>query len=505
MNYSIWKTMIILLFLFLAVGQISVAANANPGEPVYGGTLRVALPEETPGLDPTTDSSAVIDRVLYNNVYQGLVRVNRDGEVTPALAKAWEIIEDGTLYRFYLREGVRFHNGKEFSAADVLFTLNRARGDEVTVANPKYFAPIEEVRSTSSLTVEIKLSRPDSSFLFDIARGDFVILPKGVDDLSTHPVGTGPFEFVRWKSGDSITLSRFESYYDEKLPYLDQVVFEFIGDPSTRIAGLKSGRIDAIPYLSSPEQALTIKEEKSLKVLEGVTTWEVILAMNNSDERLTDPLVRKAVNYAIDRSEVIEGAAFGFGEPIGSHMSPSNPNYLDLTWLYPHDPKKARSLLKEAGYPDGFKAVLILPANYELELRSGKIVADQLGEVGIDLKIKKYSWGQWYEKVFDNAEYDFTVMGHVEAFDISIYANPDYYFRYDNERFQEVIRKAESETDEETRRKLYSIAQWIIAEDVPSGFLFSAPSLPAMSTRVQNWWEDYPLPVVDVTEVWKEG
>ena len=119
MNYSIWKIVVVVSFLFLAVGQIAVAANPNPEEPVYGGTLRVAIPEEPPGLDPTTNTSAVIDRVLYNNVYQGVVRVNRDGEIVPALAKDWKITGNGTLYRFYLREDVRFHNGKEFSAADV--------------------------------------------------------------------------------------------------------------------------------------------------------------------------------------------------------------------------------------------------------------------------------------------------------------------------------------------------------------------------------------------------
>lgn len=502
MNKFSWKLIPIVVCMVLAVLQVSLLAQ--PKDPVYGGSLQIALPAEPPGLDPTTNTAAVIDRVLYNNVYQGLVRVNRKGEVVPALASNWEILDGGTVYRFYLREGVKFHNGKKFSAEDVEYSLNRARGDQVTVPNPEYFAPIKDITRPSHLTVEIRLSHPSSAFLFNLARGDSVILPKGVNDLTTHPVGTGPFEFVSWKRGDSVTLAKFDDYYNENIPYLDKVVFEFIGDPSTRISGLKSGEIDAIPYLSSPESAFGIEKDKSLKVLKGVTTWEVILAMNNSDERLANPLVRKAVNYAIDRSEVIQGATFGFGKPIGSLMSPSNPNFIDLSWLYPQDLEKARSLLKKAGYPGGFKATLTLPANYDLELRSGKVVADQLKEVGIDLKIKKVSWVQWLEQVYKNANYDFTVMGHVEAFDISIYANPDYYFKYDNQRFQEVIHRARRETDEEKRRKLYAIAQWIIAEDVPSAFLFSAPSLPAMSTKVQNWWKDYPLPVVDVTKVWKE-
>ncbi|MFW6071448.1 MAG: ABC transporter substrate-binding protein [Candidatus Bipolaricaulota bacterium] len=502
MNFPNRRATAILLILLFSLIPLNLLGETE--EPTRGGKLTVALPTEPPGLDPTTNTAAVIDRVLYNNVYQGLVRINRKGEIVPSLARDWELLEGGRLYRFHLREDVLFHNGEKFSSADVVFTLNRARGEETTVPNPEYFDPIEEVKATDRLTVEIRLSRPSSSFLFDLARGDSVILPEGISKPSTVPVGTGPFEFDEWKRGDSVTLKRFEDYYEESLPYLEEVVFEFIGDPGTRISGLRSGGIDAIAYLSSPEHALSIKEDQSLKVLEGVTTWEVVMSMNNSREPFSDPLVRKAINYAIDQEEIIEGATFGFGKPIGSLMSPSNPNYVDLSWLYPHDPEKAKELLERAGYPEGFQATLTLPSTYDYSLRAGKIIADQLKRTGIELEIEKISWAQWLERVFSSARYDLTVIGHAEAFDISIYADTSYYFRYDSERFREVIRRAEGETDEETRRGLYGIAQWIIAEDAASAFLFSAPSLPAMKNEVRNWWEDYPLPVVDVTRVWKE-
>ncbi|MCF7890849.1 ABC transporter substrate-binding protein [Candidatus Bipolaricaulota bacterium] len=495
-----WKIVVLSVLVVLATVQLPLVAGAS--KPKYGGTLRVALPAEPPGLDPTTHTAAVIDRVLYNNVYQGLVRINRDGEVVPSLARDWEVSEDGTVYTFYLREGVSFHNGKKFTSEDVRFTFERAMSDATTVPHPEYFAPIEKIEAPSTTTVRINLSRPSSIFLFNLARGDAVILPRGVEGLSSRPVGTGPFKFKTWKRGSNLSLTSYEDYYDRKLPYLEEVIFEFIGDVNTRITSLKSGGIDAIAYLSSPENAVSLKELGSIKVLTGVTTWEVILAMNNSRKPFSDPLVRKAINYALDRKEIIEGATFGFGKPIGSLMSPTNPNHLDLSWLYPHEPEKARKLLKESGYPDGFEATLTLPATYELSLRSGKIVADQVKKVGIDLKIEKISWAQWLQRVFTNAEYDLTIIGHSEAFDISIYGDPNYYFNYDNERLQRVLEKAERETDEKTRSQLYSVAQWIIAEDVPSAFLFSAPSLPAMRNEIMNWWKDYPIPAVDVTEVW---
>ncbi|MBS3813346.1 ABC transporter substrate-binding protein [Candidatus Bipolaricaulota bacterium] len=493
------------LVLLVSVLSVSPALANGPDNPVYGGSLSIALPAELPGLDPTTNTAAVIDRVMYNNVYQGLVRVNRNGEVGPCLAKSWEVSEDGRTYTFYLREGVTFHNGDPFTSSDVVYSLDRVRDDDLPVPHPEYYRVIKSVSPSGPHAVDVRLREASSIFLFNLARGDSVILSEDVKDPSSDPVGTGPFRFFAWQEGQSVKLVRFEDYYEDGLPYLEAVTFEFIADVNTQITALRSGDIDAIAYLNSPENALTLKSDPDLKVLEGVTTWEVILAMNNSVEPMDDLLVRQAVNYGINRSEVIEGVTFGFGEPIGSLMSPTNPNYLDLSWVYPYDPERSRQLLAEAGFPDGFSATLTLPSNYTLSARSGEIIAEQLQEVGIDLRVQKIGWGQWLQKVFSNAEYEMTIIGHAEAFDISIYANPDYYFKYDNKRFAEIIERAESEVDRTKRRGLYAIAQWILAEDVPSAFLFSAPSLPALSKSVHNWWSDYPIPVVDVTRVWKEG
>ncbi len=491
---------LVLAILLFSIQMIGVADGSDP---VHGGTLKVALPAELPALDPTTNTAAVIDRVFYNNVYQGLVRIDRRGEIVPCLASSWEISENGKLYTFHLKTGVSFHDGSDFTSADVKYSLERVSDPTTAVPHPEYYSNIEKITTPTVDVVEIRLAESSSTFLFNLARGDSVILPKGVEDISTRPVGTGPFHFDNWKEGSSVSLVRFKDYYDPDLPYLDKIIFEFMADVNTQITALRSGDIDAIAYLNSPENALTLQDDENLKVLEGVTTWEVILAMNNSLQPFSNPLVRKAINYAIDRSEIIEGVTFGFGKPIGSLMSPTNPNYIDLTWVYPHRPTKARSLLEQAGYPEGFSATLTLPSSYALSLRSGKIIAQQLKSVGIDLQIKKIGWGQWLQKVFANSEYELTIIGHAEAFDISIYANPDYYFQYDNPEFAEIVKKAEKEIDETRRRAYYAIAQWILAEDAPSAFLFSAPSLPAMKHCVKNWWSDYPIPVVDVTRVWK--
>lgn len=226
------------------------------------------------------------------------------------------------------------------------------------------------------------------------------------------------------------------------------------------------------------------------------------MSTNNSRKPFNDVRVRRAMAHAIDRRAIIDGAMFGYGTPIGTHMSPINPNYVDLTWMYPYDPEKAKLLLAEAGYPNGFEAVIKLPSMYPYSVRSGEIITDLFKKVGITLKIELIEWGQWIDRVYRNADYDLTVIGHVEAFDIGIYTNPEYYFRYDNPRFQEIIKRARESADPDEQKKLYAIAQYVLADDAVNGFLFEAPSLIAMRKEVMGWWKDYPAIAHDVTEVW---
>ncbi len=505
MRKSIFSKILLLTILITLFGFLFAFVGYSAEKPVYGGKLTIAIPAEPPGLDPTSNTAAVIDRVVYNNVYEGLVKINREGKITPALAESWDISKDGLTYTFHLRKGVKFHDGSDFTAADVKYTIERNTKKDTKNAHPEFFRVIKEMKVIDDYTIQLKLGEPNFMFLFNLARGDSVIVPKGHDeDLKSHPDGTGPFKFKEWARGDHITLVKNKNYWNPKLPYLDEVVFKFIPDETTQLAALKAGDIDVVAYILSPESVPDVEADPNLKVLKGgVTTGDVILAINNSRKPFNDVRVRRAISYAIDRKAVIDGAMFGYGTPIGSHMSPANPYYVDLTWVYPYNPEKAKELLKEAGYPNGFNAVIKLPAPYKYSVKSGEVIADLLKDVGINLKIELIEWGQWIQNVFLKADYDLTVIGHVEAFDIGIYANPKYYFRYDSPWFREVYHRALTTTNEDERKKLFAIAQWILASDAVNGFLFEAPSLPAMRKNVMNWWPNYPIIAIDVTEVWK--
>ncbi len=475
-------------------------------KPVYGGSLVIAQGVEPPGLDPTTATSAAIPRVVYGNVLEGLVRIDRNGKIIPALARSYKISKDGREYTFSLKKGVKFHDGKAFNAEDVKFTFDRLMDTQKTgTAHPEYYKDIDSVQVVDPYTIKINLKNVNSMFLFNLARPDSIIVNKQVvDRLKTAPVGTGPFKLVEWVRGDHITLAKFEEYHQKGIPYLGKVTFKFIGDPSAQIASLRAGDIDVIAYDVSPENALLLEKDPKFKVLNGYTTTEVILSTNNSKKPFNDVRVRRAMAFAIDRNALIKGAMSGYGTPIGSHMDPGNPYYIDLTSTYPYNPEKAKQLLAEAGYPNGFDAVIKLPERFAYAKRTGEIVADMLSQVGIRLRIELTEWGQWIDRVFKNADFDLTVIGHAEPFDINIYANPKYYFRYDNPKFQETLKKAEMEVNPKVRKELYMTLQRMITEDAVNGFLFVFPSLPTMKKEVMNWWKDYPMTCVDVTEVWKQ-
>jgi peptide/nickel transport system substrate-binding protein len=492
----------LLLLVLLGFITVSLTATAHAQKPIYGGSLVVAQGVEPPGLDPCTNPSTAIPRVVYSNILEGLVKIDRNGKIVPALAK-YKISKDGKEYTLSLKKGVKFHDGKPFDAEDVKFTFERLMDPKTAIVHPEYYKDIDLVQAVDSHTIKIKLKNVNSMFLFNLARGDSAIVSKQSEHkLKTEPVGTGPFRFVEWVRGDRITLTKFEDYHQKGIPYLEKVTFKFIGDPSAQIASLRAGDIDVIAYDVSPENALLLEKDPKFKVLNGYTTTEVILSTNNSRKPLDDVRVRRAMAYAIDRNALIKGAMSGYGTPIGSHMDPGNPYYVDLTSAYPYNPEKAKQLLAEAGYPNGFEAVIKLPERFAYTKRAGEIITDMLSQVGIKLKIELTEWGQWLDRVFRNADFDLTVIGHAEPFDINIYANPKYYFRYDNPKFQETLKKAEMEPDPKKRKDLYIALQKMITEDAVNGFLFVLPSLPTMKKQIMNWWKDYPMTASDVTEVW---
>jgi peptide/nickel transport system substrate-binding protein len=493
------KSLFIIILLTMCMLSIDVLAET----PQKGGDLVVCQPAEPPGLDPTANTAAAIDRVVFSNIYEGLIKVNGNGDFIPGLATSWDVSADGLTYTFQLRKGVKFHNGELFDASVAKWNLERAMGEKTVNPHPEYFRGINKIEIPDSHTLILVLDKVDALFIAHMAEGDAVMLPMaGYKNAKSQPIGTGPFKLTKWVRGDRVEMIRYDGYWNSELPYLDKVTFKFIGDAGAQLAALKAGDIDVIGYIAAPETAMTLSKDKRFKVYAGTSTGEVIMSINNKAKPFDNKKVRQAMAYAIDRQTVVDLVMFGYGTPIGSHWSPSTPYYVDLTQKFSYNPEKAKALLAEAGYPNGFDATIKLPAIYSYSKRAGEVIADMLEKVDVHLKIEIVEWGQWIERIFKKKEYQLTMIGHVEAWDIGIYANPDYYFQYDSSVFRDAYTKALTAPNETEKAKWFGKCQEIIAEDAVNGFLFSASGLPAMRVEVMGWWENYPTIALDCTEVW---
>jgi len=492
-----------LLFAILVITLVLPAYSTFAASPNKGGDLIVCQPAEPPGLDPTANTAAAIDRVVFSNIYEGLIKVNSKGEFIPGLATRWEVSPDGLIYTFHLRKGVRFHNGESFNARVAKWNIERAKGEGTVNPHPEYFKGITSMTTPDDFTLVATLGEVDALFIAHMAEGDAVMLPmQGYENAKSNPVGTGPFQFSKWARGDRVEMVKFAGYWNPELPYLDKVTFKFIGDASAQIAALKAGDLDVIGYIAAPESAMTLSKDNRFKVFAGTSTGEVIMSTNNKAAPFDNKLVRQAVAYAIDRQTVVDLVMFGYGTPIGSHWSPSTPYYVDLTDKFAYNPEMAKSLLTQAGYPNGFDATIKLPAIYSYSKRAGEVIADMLAKVNIRLKIEIVEWGQWIERIFKKKEFQLTMIGHVEAWDIGIYANPGYYFQYDSQEFRDAYARALKAPNEVEKARWFGKCQEIIAEDAVNGYLFSASGLPAMKASVMGWWENYPTIALDCTEVW---
>jgi peptide/nickel transport system substrate-binding protein len=490
--------------LALTLALLVGSAFAEDPAPVKGGTFTVAITADPPGWDPTVSTSQEIPRVMYNNVYEGLVSFDRTGAIVPALAESYDLSEDGLTWTFHLRQGVKFHDGSDFDSADVVATFERARDKESGHTHPEYYSAISEIAAPDAYTVVFTLSQPSRGLLYNLARPDSIIYPpEKAETQRSEPIGTGPFKFASYTEGSEVVLERNPDYYREGVPYLDKAVFKIIGDPNTRFAALQAGDIDMIGVALSPEQYLQLADNPELKGTEGTATTEITVAMNNARAPFNDIRVRQAINLAIDKDTIVQGAFFGLGTVIGSHMSPSEPYYIDLSNTYPYDPVRAKELLAEAGYADGFTIHFELPEPYNIERRSGEVVAQMLREVGINVELSVVEWGTWIQRIFLGGDYDMTIIGHSEPRDINVYANPGYYYHYDNPAIGDLLARAEAATSSEAETAAYREIAMVIAEDAVNVWLFSPPYLVAARQNVYGFWQDQPTPAIDVTEVFK--
>ena len=487
--------------LLAAACVLSVAAGRAEAKD----TLTLGMVLEPPILDPTAGAASAIREVTYANVFEGLVRINRKGEVRPDLAESWSVSADGLTYRFALVAGVKFHDGTPFDCSIVKFSFGRALAPDSVNAQKQLFDPIADIACPDRFTAVVKLKRPTSTFLFGMGWGDAVMVsPKSYPDAQTdlnktQPVGTGPFVFKEWVKGDHVTLERNPAYWGSQ-PRLRTVTFKFVADPSAATAAVLAGDIDAFPLFPAPEAIDQFKADARFKVNIGTTEGKTIVALNEAKKPFDDIRVRRALTLAIDRKALIDAAQAGFGAPIGSHYVPTDPGYIDLTGVYPYDPAKARALLAQAGVKPGTEITIMLPPP-PYARRGGEVIADMWGKVGIKTKLVPIEWAQWLDQVFKRTDYQATIISHTEARDLDIYARDKYYFNYNSPAYKALYAKYIAAVDPKAQLDLIGALQKQLAADEPNVFLFALAKVGVWNSKLRGMWENQPIPSNDVTHV----
>jgi glutathione transport system substrate-binding protein len=392
----------------------SHAMAALQEEPQPGGELTYGLSADPPNLDPQVDSGAAASTIKML-VYSTLARYWLGGEIEPNLAERWEVSDDGLELTLFLREGVTFHDGAPFTGVDVKASIERIQ-DEATGATLQVeMSAIEEIVLDGDLVVRLVMAQPNPAMIEYLAQPDAAIMSKafidGGSDPNTAMVGTGPFRFVAREPGVRTELERNESYFREGLPYLDRIVFIPYPDENTRVSALLGGEIDIADYVPWKDMQ-AVEDDPALKLALGQEAAFMCVIYNVKQAPFDNPLVRTALGYAYDRQAIVDAVFFGRGSTITGGVIPTSSwaHNAELDGTYSYDPERAKELLAEAGFPDGFSATLMSTSQYGMHQSSAEIAQQNLQAVGIDCQLELYDWSTVVQRQTEG-NYQFRIHG----------------------------------------------------------------------------------------------
>ena len=464
-------------------------SSAESDELSAGSSVTVGIAQDLDSLDPHRAVNAGTSEVMFN-IFEGLMKASPDGGVIPAVASDYEISPDGKTYTFTLREGVTFHNGNAVTLEDVLYSLKRCAGSE-SEGTPLVaaFSNVADISADDQGRVVITLAEPSLEFL---NAATAAIIPQGTgDSQSTVPVGTGPFSFVSYMPQSSMEMVRYEGYWGTK-PKLEKVTFKIITEVNTLVMGLNGGTLDMVihlPNTAAPE----IKE--GYTVLTDTMKLVQALYLNNEVKPFDDVRVRQAMYYAINVPEVIDFVCDGAGVPTGTSMYPAFTKYFvpELADKYPQDLEKAKQLLADAGYPNGFTMTITVPGNYEQHVDTGLVLSQQLANVGITANVQEVAWETWVSDVYKGSQFEATVSGIAasnmtarEMLERYTTGHSKNFIKFSDKEFDDVVARAMTTMDMEEQVTLYKRAQEILNEQAASLWLQDLCDLVVMRPQLDG-------------------
>ena len=472
------------------------------GEP-HDNSIVVCIAQDLDeSLDPYKMTAAGTREVLFN-VYEGLVKVSSDGSIKEAVAESYTVSDDQLTYTFKLRKGVKFHNGDTVTVDDVLHSFDTCAATAIEASLVEALSNVESKEATDDSTIVIKLKRPMVEFIRYIAY--VYITPKDYKDNKTHPVGTGPFKYVSRSVQENVILEKNADYYGTPA-YLDKVTFQIYEDPTVRDTALDSGSIDLCNHMTNEEVAAL---SKKYKVQEGLMNVAQGLYLNNAKKPFDNEKVRQALCYAIDRDAIMQMLNEGHGAKIGTAMYPALTEYFDesLNDTYTVDTEKAKSLLAEAGYPDGFTFTIRVPSNYARHVQTAEIIVEQLKAIGVTAKIEQVDWSTWLDDVYGKRNYEATVIGFdattpTAAAMLQRYNSdaPNNMFNYSNKEYDKAYAKADNAKNAEEAIGLYKDCEKILADTAASVYIQDMPDFVALKKNLDGY-NYYPMYAMDLSTV----
>jgi peptide/nickel transport system substrate-binding protein len=471
------------VILSACTGTAEPESTAPVGDPDPDATLQVGLVLEPTNLDIRHTSGAAIEQILIDNIYEGLVSRDEENQIVPRLASDYEVSDDGLTYTFTLNEGITFHNGTALTSADVVSSYEAVRTDATLQGNAE-FASVASITAPDPTTVQIVLAEPNQNFLFSLTGPAGLVFQTGdATDLKTAENGTGPFTLSRWNKGSTITFARYDAYWGEPAG-VAEVEFQYIPDFTAGVNTALDGGVQVLTAVD-PNLAPQLEDSGDFTLTTGRTTDKATLAFNNAKAPLDDVRVREALRLAIDHEGLVE--AVGAGSTLYGPIPELDPGYEDLSDVISYDPEKAKELLKEAGQED-LELTLTIPSFYGTTVP--KVLISDFQKVGVTLKVDSVEFPTWLEDVYTNHDYDLSFVLHVEPRDFGNFADPEYYFGYDNSEVQDLYSKALAEVDPDESAKLLAQAARIVSEDHAADWLYNGATITAVSPVVKGFPQD---------------
>ncbi|MCY6484787.1 ABC transporter substrate-binding protein [Clostridium aestuarii] len=461
-------------------------------------TVTVATMYDAKSLDPHATNDVASSNVM-KQVYQNLVTLNDKNEVVPQLAEKFEKLDDLT-YKFYLKKGVKFHNGEELKASDVKFTFERAISPNAA-AIKHIVGDVDPngIKIIDDYTIVIKTKKPSSAFLPSLTHtgGGCILNEKAVkeagNDYGMNPVGTGPFKFVSWAKGDKVVLERFDDYYGEK-PAYKNLVIRAIPEATNRTIELESGGVD-IAYSITPNDVQRVEDNQDLKTMRVMENSLTYLGFNCEKAPFNNEKVRQAISYAINTPAIVKSVFRGVG---GVAVGPVEPNvkYFNPNLGEPeYNIEKAKKLLAEAGQPNGFKATIWTNDRKE-RIDMATIIQNQLKQVGIEIDIQVLEWGAYLQGLKEKKQDMFIVgwacqtpdpdMALFGPFHSSMKGNNNFTF-FGDPKVDELIEKGRTLEDSPEREKVYYEVQKLIREKAPWVFLDNAEEVVGVRNNIEGF------------------